>query len=254
MSETIQRVVLITGASQGIGAAVAVRLASPGTAVYASYRSSREEGEAVVAAVRARGATGHLVRLDVADPASVARTFAEIAGAYGRLDVLVNNAVEDRSAPLAEQTIEDWRRVLGVKLDGIFLCTQAALPLFEASGRASMIAVSSYEGENPGPDFLAYGVAAAGVNAFVKAMALYLPRFGGRCNAVCPGPVPTALWSESRSDGDIAWDDFAAVNPMARNATPEDVAEAVAMLVEDPTGYLNGNFVYVNGGNHLRQA
>jgi NAD(P)-dependent dehydrogenase (short-subunit alcohol dehydrogenase family) len=222
--------------------------------VFVSYHSRREGAESVAAEIRECGGVAHPVQLDVADPASVERTFDEIATTYGRLDVLVNNAVDDRSAPLAEQAFDDWRRVLGVKLDGAFLCTKAALPLFQASGGASMIAVSSFEGENPGPDFLAYGVAAAGVNAFVKAMALYLPRFGVRCNAVCPGPVPTALWNASRSDGGVDWDGFAAANPMSRNATPEDVAEAVAMLVDDATGYLNGNFVYVNGGNHLRQA
>lgn len=254
MNEPIERVVVVTGSSQGIGAAIAKRLSRRGTAVFVSYLSNCEAGETVLADVRACGAVGHLVQLDVADPASVERVFSQIGDAYGRLDVLVNNAVQDLSSPIAEQTIEDWRTVLNVKLDGIFLCTKAALPLFEASGDASMIAISSFDGEQPSSAFPAYGVAAAGVNAFVKAMALYLPRYGARCNAVCPGPVRTSLWSNSRSDSSANWPDFAASNPMSRNATPEDVAEAVAMLVEDPTGYLNGNFVYVNGGNHLRQA
>ncbi len=253
MTDAIESVALVTGASQGIGAAIARRLARPGTAVYASYLTNRTGGERVVDEIRERGGLGQAVQLDVSDPASVERLFARLRGDHGRLDVLVCNAVRDRSAPIDQQSFEDWRTVLGTKLDGIFLCTQAALPLFEASGEASMIAVSSFEGEQPSPAFPAYGVAAAGVNAFVKAMALYLPHHGARCNAVCPGPVQTALWSHGRA-GLADWPAFAAANPMARNATPDDVAEAVAMLVEDRTRYLNGNFVYVNGGNHLRGA
>jgi NAD(P)-dependent dehydrogenase (short-subunit alcohol dehydrogenase family) len=249
-----RRVALITGASQGIGAAIAKRLARPGWAVYVSYLTNRAGGEAVIEEIQACGGVARLLELDVADHTSVERAFAQVGEAHGRLDALVSNAVRDRSAPIAEQSIDDWRTMLAVKLDGIFLCTKAALPLFAASGDASLIAISSFEGEQPSPAFAAYGVAAAGVNAFVKAMALYLPRYGARCNAVCPGPVPTALWSEGRSSSEGTWSQFAAANPMSRNATPEDVAEAVAMLVHDPTRYLNGNFVYVNGGNHLRSS
>lgn len=252
MDSQVEAVAVVTGSSKGIGAAVARRLARLGHVVYVTYCSDRAAGEAVAADIRAAGGSAHLAQLDVADADSVRSLFAEVTSRYGRLDVLVSNAAAELSRPLEQQTLADWQRVLAVKLDGIFLCTQAALPLFRASGDASLIAISSFEGERPSPDHVAYGVAAAGVNAFVKAMAQYLPAHGARCTAICPGAVRTPLWSGGRQADEAWWTELAAANPMSRNATPEDVADAVATIVGEPTRYLNGNFLYVNGGNHLR--
>ncbi len=252
MSNTPRPVAIVTGSSKGIGAAIATGLAEAGYDVFVTFFTDEAGARGVADGIRAANGTAYVANLDVTEPDSVARLFEEVADRYGRLDLLVNNAAQELSKPLADQTLEDWRRVVSVKLDGAFMCTQAALPLFVESGCASMIAISSYEGEQPSPTYPAYGAATAGLNAFVKAMALYLPAFGARCNAVCPGAVRTPLWAGGRSGAVADWAHNASANPVARNPTPRDVAEAVILLATDQTRMLNGNFLYVNGGNHLR--
>jgi glucose 1-dehydrogenase len=253
VSQVDSRVAIVTGSSKGIGAGIALRLAQAAHSTYVTFLSDEAGAGRVATEIRDAGGVAHVAHLDVSSESSVKDLFAEVDRAYGKLDILVNNAARELSRPVAEQTIEDWRKVGEVKLDGAFLCTKAALPLFNRTRSASMIAISSYEAEQPSPDHPAYGVATAGLNAFVKAMALYLPKFGARCNAVCPGPVRTPLWTGEGYEDDALWERLAGENPVGRNATPDDVAQAVVMLATEPTRMLNGNFVYVNGGNHLRE-
>ena len=114
-----------------------------------------------------------------------------------------------------------------------------------------MIIISSNADENPSPETLSYAIATAATTSFAKAMALHLPPYGIRVNAVMPGQVRTANWGELEKDDEL-WRSFAEANPMKRNATPEDVADAVLVLINDPHRFLNGNLLYVNGGNHLQ--
>jgi NAD(P)-dependent dehydrogenase (short-subunit alcohol dehydrogenase family) len=246
------KVALVTGSSKGIGQAIALRLARAGYNVYVTYFEDEKGGAQTANLIREAGGTAHVHQLDVRSEASVSKLFSNINNEYGYLDLLVNNAVKEVSKPIDEATLEEWRTVLSTKLDGAFLCTKAALPLFEKASQPSVIVISTYEGQQPSPNFPAYGVANAGLDAFVKAMALFLPRYGARCNAVCPGPVNTPLWGPDQENEEL-WNELAKANPVARNATPQDVAEVVAMIADEPTRMLNGNFVYVNGGNHLRQ-
>jgi NAD(P)-dependent dehydrogenase (short-subunit alcohol dehydrogenase family) len=246
------RVALVTGSSSGIGAAVAELLGASGFEVTVTCHRDEAGGRAVVDRVQARGGTARLVRMDVTRADSVRAVFDELAARSGRLDLLVQNAVREVPRSVAEATLDEWQAVLESKLDGAFLCTQAALPLFARASRPSMIVVSSYEAERPRPLYPAYGVANAGLNAFVKAMAVYLPKFGARCNAIVPGPVRTPIWGTDEADDDL-WSRFAEVNPVGRNATVEDVARTVLWLADEPTRMVNGSFVYVNGGTHLRR-
>lgn len=247
------KVALITGSSKGIGHAIALRMAEAGHNIFVTYHEDRRGAEVTAAAVKERGRESHVVQLDVRSEQSVTSAFNAVDQAYGHLDVLVNNAAKEVSKPIDEATLAEWQTVLQTKLDGAFLCTRASLPLLSKSEAASVIMISTFEGEQPSPDYPAYGVANAGIDAFVKAMALYLPKYGARCNAVCPGPVRTPLWGAEYNNEEL-WAELASANPVGRNPTPEDVAEAVAMIAEDTTRMLNGNFIYVNGGNHLRQA
>ena len=253
MSDQGQQVAVVTGSSKGIGAGIARQAAAAGFDTYVTYNTDQKGAAKVIEEIERVGGSAHCEHLDVSDEASVASLFGKIGDRHGKLDLLVNNAVRELSTPIADQSLDDWKTVLAVKLDGAFLCTKAALPLFESSGSAAMIALSSFEAEQPSPEHPAYGVATAGIDAFVKAMALYLPRFGARCNAVCPGAVRTPLWEGDGLDDDEMWQRLAENNPVGRNATPDDVGQVVVALAKDPTRMLNGNFVYVNGGNHLRE-
>ena len=244
---------LVTGSSKGIGAAVARRLGDEGYHVFVTYHEDEGGAMDVVKSIQRADGSADSIRLDVQSEESVTEAFSIISQATSHLDLLVHNAVKEVSKPLADATFEEWRTVLGSKLDGAFLCTKAALPLFKNAESPSMIVISTFEGEQPSPDYPAYGVAASGVNAFAKAMALYLPQFGVRTNVVAPGPVRTPLWGPDEHNDDL-WRDLAKANPVGRNATPEDVAETVLMVVTEKTRMLNGSFFYVNGGNHLRQA
>jgi len=247
------RVVVVTGSSDGIGAAIAKVFGSRGYSVYITFLSNEAGARQVAQSVESHRSEANIRQLDVRSEDSVSRLFDDVRQTYGHLDVLVNNAVREVSKPLDQASYDEWRTVLSTKLDGAFLCTRAAMPLFMAAPAPSMIALSTPEGQQPNPDYPAYGVANAGIDAFVKAMALFLPKYGARCNAVCPGPVPTSLWGPDETNDEM-WTELAKNNPVGRNTTREDVAEVVYLVATEPTRMMNGNFVYVNGGNHLRPA
>ena len=149
-------------------------------------------------------------------------------------------------------SFEEWKLVTSTKIDGVFLCTKYALPLLRQSENANVINLTSHDGERPNPAYLAYCVGTAGVIAMTKALAVSLPKEGIRVNAVSPGPIRTPLWDALGGGNEEMWREFSQENPMGRNATEADVANAVMMLVNDPGKFLNGNFLYVNGGNHLK--
>ena len=248
------RIAVVTGGSKGIGQAITAELARSNYRVIATYRQDRETAEKSVEAIN-RSVGSDIVQtfqMDVRDPDSVTALFDGVKTLYGHLEMLVNNAATELSTYIDEQTLSDWKTVLDTKLVGAFLCTKAALELFQESDTPSMVAISSFEAEQASPEFTAYAVANAGLDAFIKSMAQFLPKYGARANAVCPGPVNTPLWGPDQENEEL-WKELAEANPTGRNATPEDIAQTVRMIAEEPTRMVNGNFVYVNGGNHLRQ-
>lgn len=249
-----KKVALVTGSSKGIGAAIAKRLAEDGFYVVVTYYRDQGAGEAVCRDIGQRGGSARLLRLDVKDPNSVGEVFQQVEKEFGVLNVLVNNAVQEIAKNLEDVTFDEWRIVTGTKIDGTFLCTKYALPLMKGAENANVVMITSYDGVKPVPDYIGYCVGTAGIIAFAKAMALYLPRFGVRVNWVSPGATRTPLWDALGGDNEEMWENFARSNPMGRNSTPEDVAEVVSQIVMDQRRFLNGNHVYVDGGNHLRQA
>ena len=247
-----QQIALVTGASSGIGKAIAVRLGAAGAHVIVAYNENKDGAQAACEIITESGGSAEAQHADLTIESSVGELFMRIAEKHDHLDILVHDAVKEVSKPLNEATFAEWRTVMGAKLDGAFLVVKAALPLFERAHAPSVVMISTYEALQPSPDYPAYGVANAGLESFVKAMALFLPKYGARCNAVCPGPVRTPLWGPDY-DNEALWEGLATANPVGRNATPEDVSEVVHLLLAEPTRMINGSFVYVNGGNHLRQ-
>ncbi len=248
----ITPVALVTGSSKGIGKAIVKKLAKEGYFVYITYCSDKLGGEKTLEEIETEGGRGHLVQLDVRSLESVQQVMTRIDADFHHLNVLVNNAATEIAKNIEDASFEEWHTVTQTKIDGAFLCTKYAIPLLKKADNANVIVISSYDGEKPQADYIGYCVGAAGVIAFTKAMATYLPQYGIRVNAVSPGTTRTPLWDKLGGEDEEMWKGFANNNPMKRIPTVEDVAEATFMLINDPTGYLNGNFLYVNGGSHLK--
>lgn len=242
---------LVTGSSKGLGAAISRVLAERGYYVYITDHDDHAAAEATAADIRSMDRQAEVLRLDVTSERSVRNAFEVIERNHRELAVLVNNAVTEVAKDIEQATLEEWRSVISTKLDGSWLCTKYALPLLKESVNANVVFVTSGDGERPDPDYLAYYAATAGVIAMTKALARSFPRYGVRVNAVSPGPVRTPLWNSMRSNDDALWRELSEKNPSGRVATPDDIAEAVWLLVDDPTRYLNGNVIYVDGGSHL---
>ena len=239
---------LVTGASRGIGRAVALRLAADGAAVAVNYHTGEAEAAEVVAAITGAGGTAVSIGGDVSDAAGAAATVATAQEALGGLDILVNNAGITRDNLVLRLSEEDWDAVLDVNLKGAFLCTKAALRpmLRQRSGRIiNMTSVVAGTG-NPGQANCA--AAKAGLIGLTKTVAREVASRGITVNAVAPGFISTrmveAITEEQRG---LVLERI----PLARFGTPEDVAACVAFLAGDDAGYITGQVLGVDGGLSL---
>jgi len=248
------KVALVTGSSQGIGAATAKLLAANGYAVIVTYKDSEDKAKGVVNEVLKQAGEAMELQLDVTSEESVKKCMEVINDKYGRLDVLVNNAGVDGLAPIEDVTFEKWQAITRSKIDGNFLCTKYAIPLLKKAKKSDVICLMSNLGEFVDPDDVAYSVGTAGVVAFVKATALSLAKYGIRTNGVGPGGVRTELayYKEAAMDNDGSWEDMSKRNPLGRIATVDDVAQTILTIINNPTEFWNGNFIYVSGGSHLK--
>ena len=242
---------LVTGSSKGLGAAISRLLAERGYYVYITDHHDHAASQDTAAEIRSANGHAEVLPLDVTSERSVRDGFAVIDGSNRKLAVLVNNAATEVAKDIEQATFEEWKSVISTKLDGSWLCTKYALPSLKESDNANVVFVTSGDEERPDPAYLAYYTGTAGVIAMTRALARSLPRYGIRVNAVSPGPVRTPLWEAMLSNDDALWRGFAEKNPLGRVATPDDIAEVVWMIVNDPTRYFNGNVLYVDGGSHL---
>ncbi|MFK0146952.1 SDR family NAD(P)-dependent oxidoreductase [Streptomyces griseus] len=236
--------VLITAAGQGIGAATARRLAAEGASVLVTDLDAKRAAH-TAAAIREAGGTAESAVCDVADRAAVEAAVAHAVAAFGRLDVLVNNAyAASPDTPLFEDESDDvWERDLDITLSGPFRCARAALPHLVASGRGAIVTIGSVNGEQ---DFggHAYSAAKAGLASLTRTLAGHAGPRGVRVNLVAPGTIRTDAWAGRDAELDRA----AALYPLGRVGTPEDIASAVAFLASADAAWITGTTLRVDGG------
>jgi 3-oxoacyl-[acyl-carrier protein] reductase len=240
-----ERVVLVTGGGRGIGRAISLAFAEPGSAVVVNYRNDAASAEATVAEARKRGAEGFSFRADVADFGSVQAMVGEAIGRYGRIDVLVNNAGVNRDGFLALMSADDWDAVIDANLKGVFHCCKAVARHMMAERRGAIVNVSSLSGITGLPGQANYAAAKGGVNALTRSLAQELARFGIRVNAVAPGLIDSDMVSAVPKE---QRDRLLANVPLGRLGNPEEVAAVVRFLASGEASYITGEIIKVTGG------
>jgi 3-oxoacyl-[acyl-carrier protein] reductase len=241
------RVAVVTGAAQGIGAAIALRLAEEGARVVVGDLREAQGQEL------ARRIGGLFQRCDVAAEADLQAIVATAALHYGRLDIMVQNAGIYPLNDLVDIPVDEWDRVLAVNLRGCFLAAKAALPPMRAKGYGRIVMTSSITGPRVVPPRHAhYAASKAGINGLIRAAALEAAAFGITVNGVEPGNIMTEGVAAGRSAAFIA--EMEASIPMRRLGTPRDVADAVLFLSSDEAAYITGTTIVVDGGQTLPEG
>jgi 3-oxoacyl-[acyl-carrier protein] reductase len=240
------KVALVTGASRGIGRAIAIRLVKQGAMVIAAARD--HHADEVAAALVAGGGRAEAVSLDVTNHTEAERLPGKIVERHGRLDILVSNAGIARDQLLMRMKREDWDAVIATNLTATFTLAQAAMrPMLKQRG-GRIIAISSVVGQTGNPGQTNYAASKAGVIGFAKALAREVASRAITVNVVAPGFVETEM---TRAMTDKAQVDWAAQIPLGRPGTPEDVAAAVCFLASDEAAYITGHVLAVNGGMYM---
>jgi 3-oxoacyl-[acyl-carrier protein] reductase len=241
------KVALVTGASRGIGRAIALRLAADGAHVLAAARDAGRVAE-VVAEIAKAGGRAEAVALDVADKSSVESAFAALLATHGRLDILVNNAGVTRDNLLLRMKVEDWDQVLATNLTGAFLCTQAALkPMIKQRG-GRIVNITSVVGLAGNAGQANYAASKAGLIGFTKSVAREVASRNVTANAVAPGFIETDMTAAMT---DKAREAVVSAIPLGRVGQSGDIAAAVAFLVSDEAAYITGQVLAVDGGFHM---
>ncbi|PTQ52145.1 MAG: 3-oxoacyl-[acyl-carrier protein] reductase [Brockia lithotrophica] len=243
--ELAERVALVTGASRGIGRAIALELARGGARVLVVYRGRRDAAEAVVEEIRGLGSEAFAEQGDVARPEEAERLVSLALDRFGRLDILVNNAGITRDNLLLRMKDEEWEEVLRTNLSGPFYLMRAAAKHMMRARRGRIVNIASVVGLVGNPGQANYAAAKAGLIGLTKAAAKELASRGITVNAVAPGYIQTDM---TESLPEAAKEALLRLIPAGRFGSPEDVARAVRFLAGDDAAYITGHVLVVDGG------
>ena len=239
------RVALVTGASRGIGRAIAEQLAADGHRVAVNYARSREAAEAVALGIREAGGDAVAVGADVGTPAGIDELFATVENELGPVEILINNAGITRDNLLLRMSYEDWEAVLATNLNSVFLGTKKALRAMLKSRWGRIISITSVSGINGNPGQANYAAAKAGIVGFTKSVAKEVGSRGITVNAVAPGfietDMTTALDDATRGLAEQQ-------TSVGRFGTPAEIAAAVSYLASEQAAYVTGQVIVVDGG------
>ncbi len=245
-SKLAGKVAVVTGASKGIGAAIATHLAAEGAAVVVNYSSSKAGADRVVEQIVSQGGKAIAVGANLSKPAEIPKLFAAVKKEFGKLDILVNNAGVYAFAPLAEITPENYHQQFDLNVLGLLLCTQEAVKLMGEG--SSIINISSVVATLAPPNSAVYSGTKAAVNAITRALAQELGPRKIRVNSVNPGMVET----EGTQSSGITTGDFRkqmeSQTPLGRIGKPQDIAPTVAFLASDDSAWTTGESLYISGG------
>jgi 3-oxoacyl-[acyl-carrier protein] reductase len=235
---------IVTGGSRGIGQAIAMRLAADGFAVVVNYAGNAAKAQETVAAIEKAGGKAMAVQGDVGNPQDVANLFAATKEAFGRIDVVVNSAGIMPLAPIAENSLEAFDKIIATNLRGSFVVMANAAQQLEKGGR--IIALSSSVLAKSFPTYGPYIASKAGVEGLVHVLANELRGRDITVNAIAPGPVATELFFTGKSDEQVT--QIAKMAPLERLGTPEEIAAAVSFLAGPDGSWVNSQVIRVNGG------
>jgi len=238
------RVAIVTGASRGIGAAVAQRLARDGFAVAVNYATSPQQAEALVAELQAGGTRAIAVKADVSDAGEVRRMFETVERELGKVDVLVNNAGVLKVVPLADTSDAVFDQAFSINVRGTFNTLREAATRLNDGGRIVNFSSTTVALNLPG--YAIYSATKAAVETFTHVFAKELRGRNITVNAVAPGPIATALFFEGKTEAQIQT--FAKMPPLQRLGEPDDIACVVSFLAGPDAGWVNGQILRANGG------
>jgi 3-oxoacyl-[acyl-carrier protein] reductase len=246
MGDLSGKVAIVTGASKGIGAAVARALAKAGAAVAVNYASSRADADRVADEIVKDGGKAVAIQADVARRADVQRLFAETRVKLGRPSILVNNAGVYGFAPLEAVTEEDFHRQFNTNVLGAIFAAQEAVKAFDGSG-GSVINISTIASTNPSPNTLVYAASKSAIDTITRELALELAGKGIRVNAIAPGMTETEGFAAAGLSAESA-KTLGFSLPMGRIGKPEDIAKVAVFLASDQSGWVTGERISVSGG------
>jgi 3-oxoacyl-[acyl-carrier protein] reductase len=241
-------VALVTGGSRNIGRAICLALASDAIAVAVNARSSEKEAQSVVDEIKAAGGQAIVCMADITDRKAVDAMMQKVRDAYGRLDIVVNNAAIRHEAPFEDTTYAAWRNALDVCLDGAFHCTQSALPLLKHSDAGCVISIGGLTAHTGASHRVQVVTAKAGLVGFTRALAHDLAEFGITVNCISPGLIDT---KRGASNVQSPHHHAERKNLLGRRGQPEEIAEAVRWLAGPGGRYITGQVMHVNGGAYL---